>query len=85
MLSCFDDVRHMTDESTAKIQRGRRAVRRGPIRTNLHSHLQGNFPSSLRKNKLMNAVYSALQTKLKVFQHESSQGFFGTKFFYIPT
>ncbi|VEL34437.1 unnamed protein product [Protopolystoma xenopodis] len=45
MVSCSDDVRHMTDESSARIHRGRRAVRRGPIRTNLRPPLQGNPPT----------------------------------------
>ncbi|VEL11338.1 unnamed protein product [Protopolystoma xenopodis] len=35
MVSRFDDVRHMADESSARIHRGRRPVRRAPIRTNL--------------------------------------------------
>ncbi|VEL08965.1 unnamed protein product [Protopolystoma xenopodis] len=42
MVFCSDDVRHMTDESSASIYRGCRAVRRGPIRTNLQPQLQGN-------------------------------------------
>ncbi|VEL33372.1 unnamed protein product [Protopolystoma xenopodis] len=37
-----DDVRRMTDESSAGIHRGRRAVRRRLIRTNLQPELQGN-------------------------------------------
>ncbi|VEL22587.1 unnamed protein product [Protopolystoma xenopodis] len=44
MVSCSDDVRHMTDESSAKIDRGRRAMRRGPTRTNIQQQLQGNPP-----------------------------------------
>ncbi|VEL12314.1 unnamed protein product [Protopolystoma xenopodis] len=42
MVSCSDEVRHMTEESLATIHRGRRAVRRGPIRTYLQAKLQGN-------------------------------------------
>ncbi|VEL07854.1 unnamed protein product [Protopolystoma xenopodis] len=42
MVSCSDDVRHMTDESSARIHQGRRAVRRGSIRTNLQPQLQGD-------------------------------------------
>ncbi|VEL26020.1 unnamed protein product [Protopolystoma xenopodis] len=44
MVSCSDDVLHMTDESSARIYRGRRAVRRGPVRTNLQPQLQCNPP-----------------------------------------
>ncbi|VEL07893.1 unnamed protein product [Protopolystoma xenopodis] len=44
MLSCSDDVRHMTEENSARIRRGRRAVRREPLRTNLQPLLQGNPP-----------------------------------------
>ncbi|VEL34331.1 unnamed protein product [Protopolystoma xenopodis] len=42
MVSCFDDVCHMTDESSATSHRDRRARRRRPIRTNLQPQLQGN-------------------------------------------
>ncbi|VEL08022.1 unnamed protein product [Protopolystoma xenopodis] len=42
MFSCPDDVRHMTDASSASIHRSRRAVCRGPIRTNLQPQLQCN-------------------------------------------
>ncbi|VEL08120.1 unnamed protein product [Protopolystoma xenopodis] len=44
MVSCSDDVRHMTDVSSARILRGRRMVHRGPIRINLQLQLQGNPP-----------------------------------------
>ncbi|VEL33697.1 unnamed protein product [Protopolystoma xenopodis] len=43
-MSCSDDVRHMTDGNSARILRGRMAVRRGPIRTNRQPQLQGNPP-----------------------------------------
>ncbi|VEL34860.1 unnamed protein product [Protopolystoma xenopodis] len=45
MLSCSDDGSHMTDESSARTHRDRRPVRRGPIRKNLQSQLQGNPPT----------------------------------------
>ncbi|VEL08672.1 unnamed protein product [Protopolystoma xenopodis] len=44
MLSCSDYPRHMTDDCPARIHRGLRPVRRGPICTNLQSQLQGNAP-----------------------------------------
>ncbi|VEL20805.1 unnamed protein product [Protopolystoma xenopodis] len=44
MVSCSDDVRHMTDESSTTIHRGRRVVCRGPNRANLQPQLQGNTP-----------------------------------------
>ncbi|VEL22169.1 unnamed protein product [Protopolystoma xenopodis] len=37
VASCSDDIRHMTDERSARIHRGRRAVRRRPNYTNLQS------------------------------------------------
>ncbi|VEL42280.1 unnamed protein product [Protopolystoma xenopodis] len=43
-MSCSDDVRYMMDESAARINRGRKTVSRGSIRTNLHSKLQDNGP-----------------------------------------
>ncbi|VEL35454.1 unnamed protein product [Protopolystoma xenopodis] len=45
MVSCSDDVRHMTEINSARFYRGRRAVCRGPIRTNLHSQLYGDPPT----------------------------------------
>ncbi|VEL19472.1 unnamed protein product [Protopolystoma xenopodis] len=44
MMSCPDDVRPVTEESSARIHLGRRAARRGPIRVNLQLQLQGNPP-----------------------------------------
>ncbi|VEL14086.1 unnamed protein product [Protopolystoma xenopodis] len=52
MVSCSDDVRRMTDESSARINRGRMAMRRGPIRTNPQSQLQGNPPTASGGNNL---------------------------------
>ncbi|VEL35420.1 unnamed protein product [Protopolystoma xenopodis] len=46
MLSCSGNVRHIKDGSSARIHQGRRAVRRGPIRTSLQPQLQGNNPPS---------------------------------------
>ncbi|VEL20930.1 unnamed protein product [Protopolystoma xenopodis] len=51
LSSCFgersDDVRPMTDESSARIHRGRRAVRRGLICINLQSHFFGEASSRI--------------------------------------
>ncbi|VEL42249.1 unnamed protein product [Protopolystoma xenopodis] len=44
MVSCSDDVLHMTDESSARIHRGRKAVRRGTTRTMLEAQLQDDPP-----------------------------------------
>ncbi|VEL23298.1 unnamed protein product [Protopolystoma xenopodis] len=44
LISWCDDARHITDESSARIHRGHRPVRRGSIRTNLQPQLQVNPP-----------------------------------------
>ncbi|VEL29763.1 unnamed protein product, partial [Protopolystoma xenopodis] len=52
MVSCSDDARNMTEESSARVHRGRRAVIRGLVRTNLQSQLQGNPPTSSGETNL---------------------------------
>ncbi|VEL39887.1 unnamed protein product [Protopolystoma xenopodis] len=52
MVSCFDDVRRMTDESSASIHRDREALRRGSIRTNLQPQLQDNQSTACGGNNL---------------------------------
>ncbi|VEL12709.1 unnamed protein product [Protopolystoma xenopodis] len=42
MVSCSDDVRDMTDESSAMVHQGRNVVRRGHNHTNLKPQFQGN-------------------------------------------
>ncbi|VEL20461.1 unnamed protein product [Protopolystoma xenopodis] len=49
---CSGGVHHMADESSANIHRGRRAVCRGLIRTNLQSQLRGNPPTASGKANL---------------------------------
>ncbi|VEL34446.1 unnamed protein product [Protopolystoma xenopodis] len=77
MASCSDDVRHMTDKSSARIRRGRRAVLQGPIRTNLQPQLQGTpsptasggtnlrIPSTrlFKQNESWPAIAYAVQTQ----------------------
>ncbi|VEL07561.1 unnamed protein product [Protopolystoma xenopodis] len=43
MVSCYDDVRHITDESSAKIHRDRKAVRRGPF-AQIDNHSSKEIP-----------------------------------------
>ncbi|VEL40868.1 unnamed protein product [Protopolystoma xenopodis] len=57
IMSCSDDVRHMTDGNSATILRGCMA-----IRTDLQPQLQCN-PHSLRWGQLTNPFQSLLQTK----------------------
>ncbi|VEL40687.1 unnamed protein product [Protopolystoma xenopodis] len=44
MVSCSDDVHHMTNESSAMIHLGHKAVGRKRICTNLQLQLQSNPP-----------------------------------------
>ncbi|VEL15528.1 unnamed protein product [Protopolystoma xenopodis] len=57
MMTCSDDARHMTDESSTWIHRGRKAAHWRPIRTNLQSQLQDNplqllFTSAVQPNNI---------------------------------
>ncbi|VEL41991.1 unnamed protein product [Protopolystoma xenopodis] len=52
MGSCSEDVRHMTDEKSARIHQSRKVVRRSLFRTNVQSQLQGNPPTASGETKL---------------------------------
>ncbi|VEL34338.1 unnamed protein product [Protopolystoma xenopodis] len=55
MVSCSEDVRHMTDESSTQINRGPGAMRRGPIRTNIQTR-----PKAIPVQLTVKSTYDSL-------------------------
>ncbi|VEL18485.1 unnamed protein product [Protopolystoma xenopodis] len=67
MMSCFHDLHHTTDASSATMHRGRRVVHRGLICTILQSQLKSNRPtvSGLFSRDEMDELLSNLVSTMK--------------------
>ncbi|VEL15777.1 unnamed protein product [Protopolystoma xenopodis] len=81
MVSGSNDVRHRTDESSARSHRGRKLVNRGLLRTIQQTKVQGNPPAisgeanlripstRLLKRNEMYASISGLQVEMGITQN----------------